>query len=87
MASGLYRRLENVCCSVEPELGNEWANSAKRVYRSVSAGSHSMKALGEKVYIVGRGNIKMALAGPAVTATRLLKVIRLRRHTSWTSCK
>ena len=43
-----------------------------------------MKALGDRVYTVGRGNIRMALFGPAVTATRSLKEIKLGRHTSWT---
>ena len=70
MVRGQYRRLGNVCCSVEPELGGRvGANSAKRVYRDQLVVMRGKRL----VYTVGQGNVRMALVGPAVTVIRLPK--------------
>lgn len=78
MVSGQDDRPEDVCGSVEPELGNEWADFAKRLCRD-----QPVAIRGERLEIRSKlsveGNIRMALAGLAVTAIMFLKATRLRK--------
>ena len=45
------------------------------------AGDRDTVELEDEIPYVGRGNIRMALAGPAVTAIRPPRVMKLRRNT------
>ena len=77
--------MEGQKTSVVPLSQNSVVNSGQFCKASISglASSDNIKWLGDGIHRVGRGHIRIACR-PAITAMKPPKVIRLKRHTSWT---